>query len=67
MRRLCDFVFSVAGLLIIWPIGLMLYIIGLFDTGSPFFIQERVGKNKKPFRLVKFRTMRKGTKTVASH
>ncbi|MCK9482202.1 MAG: sugar transferase [Bacteroidia bacterium] len=67
MRRLFDFLFSVAGLLIIWPVGLVLYIIGLFDTGSPFFIQERVGKNQKPFRLVKFRTMRKDTKSVASH
>ncbi|MDD2497818.1 MAG: sugar transferase [Desulfitobacteriaceae bacterium] len=67
MRRFCDFVFSVGGLLVIWPIGLVLYVIGLFDTGSPFFIQERVGRYKKPFRLVKFRTMRKDTKSVASH
>jgi len=67
MRRFCDFVFSVCGLLVIWPIGLILYVIGLFDTGSPFFIQERVGRYKKPFRLIKFRTMRKDTKSVASH
>ncbi|MDD3945935.1 MAG: sugar transferase [Bacteroidales bacterium] len=67
MRRFCDFIFSVGGLLVIWPIGLILYVIGLFDTGSPFFIQERVGRYKKPFRLIKFRTMRKDTKSVASH
>jgi len=40
---------------------------GLFDTGSPVFRQERVGRNKKPFILVKFRTMSVDTASVASH
>lgn len=40
---------------------------GLFDTGSPIFVQERVGRNKKPFRLIKFRTMPVNTKSVATH
>lgn len=67
MIRFFDFIFSFLGLLFLLPIGIILYIIGLFDTGSPIFIQERVGKNKKPFNLVKFRTMTKDTKSVASH
>lgn len=46
---------------------LLLVIIGFFDTGSPLFFQERVGRNKKTFTLVKFRTMRKDTASVASH
>jgi len=46
---------------------LVLYIIGLFDTGSPIFKQERVGKNKHPFTLYKFRTMPTNTKSVATH
>lgn len=46
---------------------LLLVIIGFFDTGSPLFFQERVGRNKKAFTLVKFRTMRKDTASVASH
>jgi len=46
---------------------LIIYIIGLFDTGSPVFKQERVGRNKKPFTLVKFRTMSVDTVSVASH
>ncbi|MBO9480331.1 sugar transferase [Salinisphaera sp. G21_0] len=46
---------------------LIIYIIGLFDTGSPLFRQERVGRNKKPFTLVKFRTMKVDTASVASH
>ena len=46
---------------------LVLYIIGLFDTGSPIFRQERVGRDKRPFTLVKFRTMSVDTVSVASH
>ena len=67
MIRFFDFIFSLGGVLVLWPIGLLLYIIGLFDTGSPIFIQERVGKHKKPFNLYKFRTMHVDTKSVASH
>ena len=67
MIRFFDFVFSFLGILFLWPVGLVLYIIGLFDTGSPIFKQERVGKNLKPFQLYKFRTMKMGTQSVASH
>lgn len=55
------------GLLITWPILLLITVIGLFDTGSPIFIQQRVGKHKRPFNLIKFRTMSLGTESVASH
>jgi len=44
-----------------------LVVIGLVDTGSPIFRQQRVGRNQKPFTLVKFRTMKKDTASVASH
>ncbi len=67
MIRLFDFIFSFLGILFLLPIGLILFIIGLFDTGDPIFIQERVGRNKKPFKLFKFRTMELNTKSVASH
>lgn len=67
MIRFFDFIFSFFGILFLSPIMLVLYIVGLFDTGSPIFAQERVGKNKKPFRLYKFRTMHKDTASVASH
>jgi len=55
------------GLLFTFPILLIITVIGIFDTGSPIFIQERVGKNKRPFNLIKFRTMGIETKSVASH
>ncbi|MDR6968293.1 lipopolysaccharide/colanic/teichoic acid biosynthesis glycosyltransferase [Flavobacterium arsenatis] len=67
MTRIFDLLFSFLGILFLWPIGLLLYVIGLFDTGSPIFVQVRVGKNKKPFKLIKFRTMNVDTKSVASH
>jgi len=57
--RLLDFFFSLFGLLFGFPVLLALVVIGFFDTGSPVFRQERVGRNKKPFTLVKFRTMKK--------
>ena len=67
MYRLIDFVAALFGLIFAFPLFLVVLIIGYFDTGSPLFFQERVGKNKKPFILVKFRTMSVDTKSVASH
>jgi O-antigen biosynthesis protein WbqP len=67
MIRLLDFCFSLLGLVCALPFFIILFIIGLFDTGSPVFRQERVGRNKKPFILVKFRTMTVDTASVASH
>ena len=67
MLRFFDVVFSLLGLTFGAPVLLVIYLVGLFDTGSPLFRQERVGRNQKPFILVKFRTMRVGTASVASH
>lgn len=65
--RLFDFVFSLIGLIVGLPVLLVLFIVGLLDTGAPIFTQTRVGRYKKPFTLIKFRTMKKGTAHVASH
>lgn len=67
MTRLFDILFSFFGLLILSPIILVLLIIGFFDTGSPLFRQVRVGANKKPFNLLKFRSMHVNTQSVATH
>lgn len=67
MLRVLDFTFSSLGLVFGSPVLVVIYIIGKFDTGSPIFRQERVGKNKKPFTLIKFRTMSVDTASVASH
>lgn len=62
-----DFLVASFGLLLLWPVLLIVTILGIFDTGSPIFVQTRVGKNRKPFKLIKFRTMSLDTKSVASH
>ena len=67
MIRLFDLFLSFLGLVFLSPILALLFFIGLFDTGSPLFRQERIGRFEKPFILVKFRTMGKDATSVASH
>lgn len=67
MIRTLDIVFSLVGLVVLFPVLLLITIIGLFDTGSPIFRQVRVGRHLKPFTLVKFRTMNVDTESVATH
>lgn len=67
MLRVFDFLFSFFGLILFSPLLLIIYLIGLLDTGSPIFRQERVGRAQKPYKLLKFRTMRRDTASVASH
>jgi Sugar transferases involved in lipopolysaccharide synthesis len=65
--RILDFTFSLLGLVFGFPFLLIIYVVAIFDTGSPVFIQERVGRFRQPFYLVKFRTMSVDTASVASH
>lgn len=67
MTRLFDVVLSVIGLVFGAPVLVVLCVLGWFDTGSPLFRQERVGRLQRPFVLVKFRTMRPDTASVATH
>ena len=67
MIRFFDILFSLLGLIFFSPIIFLLYIIGYFDTGHPFFSQPRYGLNKKPFNLLKFRSMYIDTQSVATH
>ncbi|MBY6070774.1 sugar transferase [Marinobacter salsuginis] len=67
MIRILDIIFSIAGLVFGLPVMVVLFVVGLCDTGSPLFVQERVGRNRKPFRLIKFRTMKRSAASVATH
>lgn len=67
MIKVIDLFIALIGLLLIWPLFIVIIVIGFIDTGSPFFVQTRVGRNKVPFKLVKFRTMNVNTISVASH
>lgn len=65
--RFLDIVLAVFGLLAALPLMVVLFLIGLFDTGVPLFRQTRVGRYQKPFTLVKFRTMQPDAVSVATH
>lgn len=62
-KRLLDFVLSVTALLVLFPVLLILTVIGAIEMkGNPFFTQPRPGKKdangkERIFHLVKFRTM----------
>ena len=67
MQRIFDFFLSLFGLIFTFPILIILMLISAIETGSPLFIQVRVGKNKKPFKLIKLRSMKLNTASVATH
>lgn len=59
IKRLFDFFVSLIFLLLFWWFYLIIAILVSVDDGKghPFFVQERVGRNGKLFKLYKFRTM----------
>ena len=62
MIRFFDIIFSIIGLVILSPIFTVLYLlIRIESKGRGFYSQERIGKNGKPFKLYKFRSMRIGS------
>lgn len=57
-KRFLDFTLTTLGLLVIFPLLLLLTLVLLFaNGGKPFFYQERPGKDARIFRLYKFKTM----------
>lgn len=60
MKRFFDITVSLIILLLFFPIGLLVSLAILFESrGGVFYFQERIGKNGVPFKLWKFRSMRK--------
>jgi len=60
MKRILDIVFSFIILLFFLPLGIIISIFILFESkGGVFYLQHRVGRYGKEFRIYKFRTMRK--------
>ncbi|MDR2546853.1 MAG: sugar transferase [Lachnospiraceae bacterium] len=58
VKRIMDFVFSFAALIVFLPLMVLLTIIGVFAMkGNPFFVQIRPGKDEKLFKMIKFRSM----------
>ena len=69
IKRGLDIVLSLMGLLVLWPVFIVITIgIKLDSPGSVLFKQKRVGKNKKYFYILKFRTMdQNAPKDVPTH
>lgn len=59
VKRLLDIIISSIVLIVLSPLILLIYVLILINLGSPaFFVQERVGKDNKVFKMIKFRTMK---------
>ncbi|MBC8307494.1 MAG: sugar transferase [Pelagibacterales bacterium] len=61
-------VFAIIILIILLPLFILISILIYLIEGNPiFFIQQRIGKDNKLFKMYKFRTMKINTPNVATH
>ena len=62
VKRLLDITISLIALIFLLPLMSLIYLSVRINLGSPaFFLQERVGKDNKIFKMIKFRTMKNST------
>ena len=62
LKRVFDFILSLLGIIVLaLPMLIIAIVIKCDSKGPVFFKQKRVGKNKKTFTILKFRTMRTDT------
>ena len=62
VKRLLDITISLIALIFLLPLMSLIYLSVRINLGSPaFFLQERVGKDNKIFKMIKFRTMKTST------
>lgn len=62
VKRLLDITISLIALFFLLPLMLLIYLLVIINLESPaFFLQERVGKDNKIFKMIKFRTMKNST------
>lgn len=62
VKRLLDITISLIVLIFLLPLMSLIYLSVRINLGSPaFFLQERVGKDNKIFKMIKFRTMKNST------
>lgn len=67
MQRIFDFLFSGLALLVLSPLLVPIALLLRFTgEGEVFFLQERVGKDGKPFKLFKFATMLKNSPNIGT-
>ena len=62
VKRLLDITISLIALFFLLPLMSLIYLLVIINLGNPaFFLQERVGKDNKIFKMIKFRTMKNST------
>lgn len=65
VKRLFDIIISSILIIILFPILIIMLIITKLEfTGNPIYSQYRIGKNEKPFKIYKFKTMDDNTKNT---
>ncbi len=58
VKRTMDIVFSIVALVLLFPLFIIIAILIKLDSEGPiFYLQERIGKGGKPFKIIKFRSM----------
>ena len=58
MKRLFDLTASLIGLIVLFPIFIVVSVLVKISSEGPvFFVQKRIGKNGKVFQMIKFRSM----------
>ncbi len=67
MIRLLDLCLAAVAIVLLLPIMLIIALVAWLETGSPIFRQTRLGRHCQAFTLYKFRTMRRGTPSLATH
>ncbi|WP_424930555.1 sugar transferase [Amaricoccus tamworthensis] len=56
-KRFLDVIFSIFAILLVWPLVLLAVAVIALDGHSPFFLQQRVGRNGRIFTIFKLRSM----------
>jgi lipopolysaccharide/colanic/teichoic acid biosynthesis glycosyltransferase len=68
LKWLLDLIFSATVIILLfWLLIIVWVLVKLTSSGPGFFVQERVGRDQKVFKCVKFRTMALGTKVSGTH
>ncbi|ASP40798.1 hypothetical protein CHH28_01865 [Bacterioplanes sanyensis] len=66
-QRTADVLLAGSGLLLLWPVLLVILALNAWPQRQPLFRQQRLGQHQRLFTMVKFRTMALGTPSVPTH
>lgn len=67
VKRLADVLLSLCGLLVLWPVMLVVALLVRRDGGPALYKQSRIGRGGQPFTLYKFRSMIPGAERLENY